>query len=260
MEPPAAEVRVELISTSAATDLGYRALHDLATAAAGLDFRIIGGHMVQLLIHAYPTERAQLRLTTDADIGIDRATAIGQQLHKNLTQIGYTPGSGNRYEKQHISGTMTVDVLIPRADSGATEVLGERGYDPIPGLSLAMSAQYLLVHATAHLADGTRLAFSVPVPDIEAAVILKALAWAARIAPKDIADLASLLEIVERHRPEHPRWRLDARPLTSSSRRDAAHALHGIAKHLERGNSPELFDNPARVVALIRRHITEPEP
>lgn len=39
--------------------------------------------------------------------------------------------------------------------------------------------------------------------------------------------------------------------------REAAHAPHRIANHLERGNSPELFDNPARVVALIRRHRAE---
>ncbi|KAA0015973.1 hypothetical protein [Antrihabitans cavernicola] len=259
MEPPIAEVWVDLISTSSATDLGYRALADLASAAADLDYRIIGGHMIQLLIHAYPTRHTRLRLTTDADIGIDRATAAGQQLHTRLTQIGYTANSGNRYAKQIPAGTVTIDVLIPRGDSGKTEVIGGRGYDPIPGLSLAMNAQYLLVHAHAYLADKTELTFAVPVPDIESAVILKALAWANRFADKDIADVASLLEIVEVVRPTYPRWRLDAQPLTSSSRREAAHALHKIAGRLDRGGSPELFDKPARVVALIRRHVTAKE-
>ena len=58
------EVVVNLISTSKASDNGYRALADLAAAATGMDYRIIGGHMVQILIHAFPTPKAVLRGTS----------------------------------------------------------------------------------------------------------------------------------------------------------------------------------------------------
>jgi len=78
---------INVISTSNAANLGYRALADVADAAAGLnygEYRIVGGHMVQLLFHVYPTETAMQRTTADADAGIKQATAAGQALHERI--------------------------------------------------------------------------------------------------------------------------------------------------------------------------------
>ncbi|WP_041810966.1 hypothetical protein [Rhodococcus jostii] len=41
---------------------GPSALADLAAAAAGKNYRIIGGHMVHILSHVYPTEAAVARV------------------------------------------------------------------------------------------------------------------------------------------------------------------------------------------------------
>ncbi|MFJ5954818.1 hypothetical protein ACIQC5_02550 [Paenarthrobacter sp. NPDC092416] len=82
---------INVISTSNAANLGYLALADVADAATGLDlgeYRIVGGHMVQLLLHVYPTEAATQRSTADADAGIQRATAAGQALHERLLDQG----------------------------------------------------------------------------------------------------------------------------------------------------------------------------
>jgi len=66
---------IHVISTSRAADLGYMALADVADAAQVRDYRIIGGHMVQLLLHAYPTPEAVERTTADADAGIERTNS-----------------------------------------------------------------------------------------------------------------------------------------------------------------------------------------
>jgi hypothetical protein len=87
------------ISMSNASDLEYLALADVV--AAGIDtatYRIVGGHMVQLLIHVYPTPEATERSTADADAGIKQATAVGQELHEHLLARGCTETSGGAAE------------------------------------------------------------------------------------------------------------------------------------------------------------------
>ena len=60
------------------------ALADLAAAACGQDYRIIGGHMVHILSHVYPTAAVVARVTADADAGMDAVVAGGADLHSNL--------------------------------------------------------------------------------------------------------------------------------------------------------------------------------
>jgi hypothetical protein len=42
--------RLDLVATSVADDVGYVALHDLGTVMSGMDYRLIGGHMVMALV------------------------------------------------------------------------------------------------------------------------------------------------------------------------------------------------------------------
>lgn len=198
---------IHIRSLSNAGDLGFLALADLAAAAEGVDYRVVGGHMVHLLTHIYPTSGAVPRVTSDADAGIDRPTAAGQDIHLALLARGYTAQSGNHYTKA-ISDQeeLAVDLLVPRSTSDATVQIAGRGFDPIPGLGFALSCPAVHIAIDAHLQDGRTLNFIVPIPDVEPALILKILAWQKRKADKDVSDIASLLEIAHEHRGAVEQW------------------------------------------------------
>ena len=253
---------VHILATSNAADLGYGALADLAAAAAGLEYRVVGGHMVQLLLHVFPTPGAHARFTADADAGIDRATAARAELHHRLMDRGYSPESGNRYTKPtgEDGQQMAVDVLVPYGEVGDPVILGERGFDAVPGLSLALAATPIVVTADVQLHNGEQLLLTVPVPGVEAALIMKALAWNARTAPKDLTDICSLLEITHAHRQSLGSWRLDD-PTASGTRYDAAVALHRMVELVDRGQLTPAASpvKPARLAALIRQYVSAPK-
>lgn len=64
---------INLASTSRAEDSGYHAVKDVADIAAemGSDYRLIGGHMVSLLVAFYGVTDVPNRETADADMGAD---------------------------------------------------------------------------------------------------------------------------------------------------------------------------------------------
>jgi hypothetical protein len=256
---------IKVISMSNAADLGYRALADVAAAADGIDlsdYRIVGGHMVQLLIHIYPTPNATERSTADADAGIRRALAAGQGLHEKLLERGYTPNSGNHYIRRNETGELIeVDLLIPHGSVGEPDIVNGRGFDAIPGLGFALNASPLRVDALVLLYGGDDLSFTVPVPDVEAALILKALAWQSRTAEKDLTDISSLLEILQLHKTGLSSWGYDdVRRAATGQRKDAALALHRIADLAARGKilPAKARASPARLAALIKEHIPVP--
>ena len=252
---------IKVISMSNAADLGYLALADVAAAADGIDYRIVGGHMVQLLIHAYPTPNAFERSTVDADAGINRPEAAGQELHRQLLARGYEPESGNHYARTSPAGEkIEVDLLVPGTVPTRTEQIGGRGFDAIPGLDFALNAAAMQVDATVLLFGGGDLEFSVPVPDAEAALILKALAWKSRFSPKDLVDILSLLEIIHEHKAALSGWGYgDPAKAGRGTRRDAAAALQLIVQQASAGRVKLPAGlNPARLAALIRAHVPAP--
>lgn len=103
-------VSVIVACTAVADDNGMRALHDVFTVAADLDYRVIGGHMVRLLRHVYDVPGIP-RVTSDADTGIDEQVAVAGDLHDQLTALGYTDTSGNRYE---LVGRRSISWYPPR--------------------------------------------------------------------------------------------------------------------------------------------------
>lgn len=120
-------------------DVTHSTGSDTDDAAEGLDYRVVGGHMIQLLLHAYPQPEPHksARATADADAGIERSLAIGQDIHHRLLERGYTP-RGNRYEKNAADSSpdvLAVDLLVPQASTERTAILGERAFDAIPGLT-----------------------------------------------------------------------------------------------------------------------------
>ena len=116
-------------------------------------------------------------------------TAASQDLHNALLERGYKAEAGNRYvrDDQH-GGAREVDLLVPNGRVGTPTIINGRGFDAVPGLSFAFASTALLVPAVVHLNNGGDIQFTSKVPDVEAALILKALAWKSRNADKDAAD------------------------------------------------------------------------
>ncbi|WP_051029540.1 hypothetical protein [Nocardia takedensis] len=249
----------DMVSTTNAADLGFLALADVAAAAADIvsdEWRIIGGHMVQLLIHVYPTPGTRLRGTADADAGVSTEIAASRYFHDRLRGRDYTDESGNRYVRDHPVGRLAVDILVPDSARRGTDQIGGRGFDPAPGLRLALAAPPLRVVGHVRLTSGDRLPIDVRIPDVEAAVVLKALAWQSRGADKDLVDLAGLFEIVHAHRDGLLRWELGEQPLRGA-RGDTVRALRRVLGVLDRGQIRRdvLGHPPARSAALIREHV-----
>lgn len=251
-------------SFSTAADNGYRALADLATAAEGTDYRVVGGHMVQLLLYVYPSAQAAVRGTSDADGGIPEPVAAGMKLHQALLSKDYTPTAGAHYIRGEDDDAVEIDLLVPMRTAGSRqEELGGRTFDAIPGLSLALASDPLMLDVTAQLSEGEVLQFTVPIPNLEVAVVMKALATTTRSAPKDVYDLCTLFEIRHEHREALGAWRLsDPEAVSKGTRKTAARVLHGMAEQGQRNklNTFESPTSPARLTQLIRTHVAQPPP
>lgn len=253
---------INVHSFSTAADNGYRALADLAAAAEGTDYRVVGGHMVQLLLYVYPTAQAAVRGTSDADGGIPEPVAAGMKLHEVLLSKDYTPTSGAHYVRGEDGDAVEIDLLVPLQTAGSRQQeLGGRTFDAIPGLGLALASNPLMLDVTAQLSEGDVLQFTVPIPNLEAAVIMKALATTTRSAPKDVYDLCTLFEIRHEHRETLGAWRLsDQEAVSKGTRKAAARVLHGMVMQGQR-NQLSTFEsptNPARFAQLIRTHVAQP--
>ncbi|WP_229568850.1 hypothetical protein [Rhodococcus sp. RDE2] len=251
---------VDVIAASNAADRGLRALADLAAAARGSNYRVIGGHMVHLLARVYPASEAVARVTADADAGMDTVAAADTGLHDALVERGYRRVAGNHYEAPSGEGEpLAVDLLVPGTGGRGIERVeyAGRGFDAIPGLNLALASEPVEVRVRAQLTTGRGLRFEVPIPDVEQAVVLKALSWRSRLAAKDVTDLCTLLVSAHEHREQLPGWRLDT-PLRGS-RGDAAGALYELAAMIDRRRQVEgLTISAERLSALIRTHVADP--
>lgn len=251
---------LKVISTSVASDLGYRALADLAFCGAKLKYVVIGGHMVQLLIQAYPTPLAIQRATRDADAGLEQAEVAGQGLQEALLKLGYQPTNTNRYEMGNGFAKRQIDILVDVGKPGKPAVIAGKQFDHAPGLMLALAEEPLDVAVEVRLKNGEYLSFEVPVPRVETALILKALAWRSRKADKDTADILALLEIVQLHKKSLNGWQLqDSKAATLGTRKDAAVVLHQMATSNDRRPLSLGEGRPGgpRLSALIRAHVLD---
>lgn len=125
----------------------------------------------------------------------------------------------------------------------------------LPELTFALDSKPLELSVEAHLQDGALIRYMTRIPDVEAAVVLKAHSWKERRAGKDLADLHSLLEIRQAH-PETA-WRLNESCLVGF-RKDTARITSDLAERITR-RSPG-FEVPhgldrLRMAALIGAHI-----
>lgn len=224
------------------------ALRDVATAAGDREYLIIGGHMVRLLRHVYNVPGTP-RLTSDADAGIDVNVAFGGGFHDQLTRLGYTAESGNRY----VRGDQAIDLLVPTEAKPGTRIIGERAFNGAPGLRLALALSPIRVAVTARLTDGATVGFEIPVPGVEAAFVLKVLARTVRTSQRDVQDIGTLLEIVAGE-PQYlaAGWQMDDSRMTRRGERgDAAREAARLL-----ASPPTMV--PARARALLKRHVSIP--
>ncbi|MFE5777506.1 hypothetical protein [Brachybacterium sp. NPDC056505] len=251
-------------ATSNADSLGLLALAAVAEAAGDARYCIIGGYMVRMLQLVYPTPRAVLRSTRDADAAVESVEVIGP-IAQRLQMQHFEKKGGNLFTKQTADEQeIEINVLMPRSDSSRgirpKNVPGLGQVDTLPELTFALSGPGLAVDVTADLLDGSSIEFRTRVPRLEVAAVLKAHSWKARglSDPKDLADLHSLMEVRQEH-PEAP-WRLDEAPL-HGYRLDGARLLHELAGKLTKRTSmmpvPSHVERP-RMAALIAQHIARP--
>lgn len=250
----------DLIAASAEDDAAYIALDDLVgilTKYKGT--AVIGGHMVSLLTTAFPAPGLIDRRTGDADAGIPVELATSGALHQDLLDAGYEAQSGNRYVKTGFADPQpTIDLLIPSLNGQfGDEVRGERGFNTMPGLTVAL-ARPLSITANATLQDGTTLTIPTKVPTVEWAVIMKSYAYASRSVEtqKDLIDLSNLFHVLEHHGEQAlGGWSLNGESLIGS-RLDAARNLTVLARKLESGRTRNPRVDGRRLAFLIRKHVT----
>ncbi|MDR0366790.1 MAG: hypothetical protein LBH68_08195 [Bifidobacteriaceae bacterium] len=192
---------IELTSVSHAEDSGYQAIKDIAliTRQAGIDYRLIGGHMVTMLAAYQGVTDPPARETADADLGASLSAISDPALPKTLRQHGYSqPGASNRFVRDLGSGREAViDILGPSYTSAhkPNQHHGELYIDAIPGLSWALSAAPTLIRFTATLTVGEKVAAEVLVPGPLPALCLKLHAYRARREAKDVRDIWRLLAV-----------------------------------------------------------------
>jgi hypothetical protein len=186
-------------------------------------------------------------------------------IHQRLLDRGYTATSGNSYTRPvpdlAVAGgpvpELTVDLLVPSLDGRFhAQEHGGRAFDSAPGLAPALAADPIVITAGARMLNGGRLEFTVRVPTVELALVIKALAYGSRLQDRDVEDIYRLLEIADTHPADTiGGWRLQEKPL-GASRRDAAVHLHDLARHSRRRANLEV--PAARLATLIASLITRP--
>lgn len=195
--------RIGLDSTSRAADSGFIALSDIAeiTAALGVEYRIVGGHMVTLLVAAHGvSDDVPLRETLDADFGALPHVVADPRLAQALRAHGYTtPGVSNRFVRQHrdVDGELdlVIDVLAPSYEGRlvSNQQHGELFVDEIPGLAYALNRPPAVVELSVRLLDGRELDMQIALPELASALCIKAFAYRERFADKDAVDLWRLM-------------------------------------------------------------------
>ena len=195
--------RLVLASTSRAADGGYVALADLASIAAAMDakYRIVGGHMVTLLVAAHGVaDQVPLRETADADFGALPQVIADPRLPEALHERHYAAsGAANRFVRQQDDEygrlEIVIDVLAPSYQGRllSNQRHGDLVVDEIPGLALALARPPTTVDLRVQLLSGRLVGMRLALPDLTSALCIKALAYRGRFADKDAVDLYRLM-------------------------------------------------------------------
>jgi hypothetical protein len=202
-----------LQARSVADDLGYVALADLSAVLAEVgvaDSRLIGGHMVTLHVYRWGLGQDLVRETRDADLGIPLMAARDPAIVDRLIKRGYKRDAGNRYvrkltdipvelgEEGDEGMEAAIDILVPAYTSRAKDNVRVGDHlttTEVPGLADALRRPAAPVSLRLGRLNGDDLEAEITLPDEASALILKALAWETRGAPRDAVDLWRMLEV-----------------------------------------------------------------
>jgi hypothetical protein len=203
--------RMILAATSVADDLGFVAMADVSSglsALSDIESRLIGGHMVTLLVQRWDLGRELYRETQDADVGIQPIAVKDGRLIQFLKDRGYERTTGNTYARTlddipaTVEGAQTrsasIDLLVPAYTSRARDnvkVSDDLTTTEVPGLAESLLRPGIEIALELHRLNGTALQAELVLPDEASAVMLKALAWRQRSASKDAVDLWRTLEV-----------------------------------------------------------------
>jgi hypothetical protein len=160
---------VTLASTSNAEDAAWLAVADVAAVATdlGIDYRLIGGNSVALLVHVHDAAtQVPERATADADMGVSFEVCADPRLVPALTALGYDRQSGNRFIRTQGTRALVIDVLAPSylGRLMSNQPHGDLVVDEIPGLLDALRLPPVHVAARAILTDTTQVDVRVPFP------------------------------------------------------------------------------------------------
>lgn len=253
-------ITVQALSNADA--LGYRG-QQAVSEAAGDDgnFRIVGGHMVRLLLFVYPTPGATLRSTLDADAAVGSVHVV-EPFAQNLLAKRFVKKRGNLFYKE-LEEDQRVEINLLLSREGPTQGLrthtvpGVGQVDTLPELRFALMDAALVLDVEADLGGDEIIRYRTRIPDLEAAVVLKAHSWKERRSDKDLADLHSLLEIREAH--PGTAWRLNE-GRQRGFRKDASRILQDLAARVVRKNTaftvPGYLDR-FRLAGLITKHVSQ---
>ncbi|MFC4107302.1 hypothetical protein ACFOX0_15395 [Micromonospora zhanjiangensis] len=251
---------VSLVSTSRAADAGFLTLADLSAIATELavDYRIVGGHMVTLLVAADGVEaQVPMRETADADFAALPQVIADPRLTAALTRHGYrSREAANRFVRGHDDAygrlDLVVDILAPsfRGRMVPNQRHGELVVDEVPGLALALHRPAVLLDLRVRLTGGPQLTMRVALPDLTSALCLKAMAYRGRYAAKDAVDLWRLLNAAHAAGLRAAAWP------DSVTGRAAGDVLHRFFGTPSATGLPQMSPMPAdrtRMQALVRQ-------
>jgi hypothetical protein len=206
-QPPLS--RVVLTATSVADDLGYVALADLAGALGSTAYRIIGDHVVIVLVARGRFGAELYRETADTDLGVPPVVVREQGVIARLIERGYERIEGNRFARPiddvpvavqgvDVRPSALIDVLVPSYRTRARtnyRVSDDLVTTEVPGLAFAFQRPPVSLPMELHRLNGERLDAEVAFPDEIAALTMKAFASQVRNKPTDVVDLWRCLEV-----------------------------------------------------------------
>jgi hypothetical protein len=207
MDSEPAVTRVVLPATSVLDDVGFVALADIADLLGAQDYRVIGGHMVTLLVARWGLGPELYRATADTDLGVPPVAVNGSSLIDALMARGYERVAANRFGRTMSdlprveSGqerAALVDVLVPAYTSRART---DRKFGnhlvttEVPGLAVALQRPPVVLDVEMIRLNHEVLRARLLVPDEVSALVLKAAATQVRGKSTDQVDLWRCLEV-----------------------------------------------------------------
>lgn len=208
-----------MVSTSRQQDLAYLALADVAAVSVDLrlDYRIVGGNAVSLLVAAFDVRDVPDRETADADVAAEFDMLAKPELLVRLAALGYSQDDGSRLSRPLTGaergayvgdGTASVapeiDALRPMIDFMAPSLsghhqpnqpAGDLTVDAFPGISLGLAQPSVRVSFDVRLTTGMEFTVAVPLPSPLSALCIKLLAYRGRASRKDAVDIWRLLAV-----------------------------------------------------------------